>query len=344
MKELDLWFLKNRRAFPWREERTPYKVWISEVMLQQTRASVVVAYFERWMKRFPDVKALSLSSIEEVIKLWEGLGYYSRARNLHLAANQIVERFQGEIPSTREELASIPGLGPYTVGAILSFGFSQRAAPIDGNVARVMSRYLAITENIDRSSVRRQIEEKTLTLLSRDSPWITAEALIELGALVCGATPDCQSCPLQKGCLAQQKGIALQLPIKNVKAAVISLLRAVAVIEAKGKILVRKTASGKVMADLYEFPYFEIKKKADSYFPQKIKNRFEKFCGFKIEQIGKCRSIKHTFTKYRAELYPFSFRAKENVEIPGWIWVPIEKIDELPFSAGHRAILKELNL
>ena len=173
------------------------------MMLQQTRASVVIPYFERWMDLFPDVRALASSPLERVIKAWEGLGYYSRARNLHAAAQQIVDRFGGEIPSSQEDLETIRGLGPYTIGALLSFGFQKRAPAVDGNVVRVLSRYLLIEENVCRPSVKRKIEEKAEGLLDQNEPWVTAEALIQLGASICSPQrPKCSECPIRKNCKA----------------------------------------------------------------------------------------------------------------------------------------------
>ena len=183
------WFEANKRVFPWREHPTPYRVWISEVMLQQTRAQVVVSYFDRWMKRFPNVEALAAAPIEEVIKIWEGLGYYSRARNLHKGAQEIVRKHGGRIPNTREALLELPGLGPYTAGAILSFGFHQRATAVDGNVLRVLSRFGWIAEDIGKIAARRKIEALAESLLDEKKPWVSAEALIELGATICLPQP-----------------------------------------------------------------------------------------------------------------------------------------------------------
>ena len=154
MEKLHEWFQENQRSFPWRQAPTPYQVWISEVMLQQTRAIVVIDYFNRWMKAFPDIFSLTRATLEEVIKAWEGLGYYSRARNMHKAAELIVKRWNGQLPDQREDLEDIPGLGPYTIGAILAFGFHQKAVALDGNVLRVLSRYFCIEENICTARVR----------------------------------------------------------------------------------------------------------------------------------------------------------------------------------------------
>ncbi len=255
---LETWFLENKRSFPWRENKNPYRVWISEVMLQQTRASVVVPYFERWMQLFPNVKALYNASLDQVIKAWEGLGYYSRARNLHAAATEIVERFSGDIPSSYEELMSIRGFGPYTAGAVLNFGFHKKAIAIDGNVLRVISRYFLIEERVDRTSARRLIEDKVDSLLNGDRPWIVAEALIELGATVCLPKPRCEMCPLQESCLARKMNKAELLPLKKIKEKTVQLFRFVMIFEHEGHVLVKKRDRNEVMADLYEFPYIEV--------------------------------------------------------------------------------------
>lgn len=333
MKELHSWFQKNKRQLPWRESPTPYKVWISEVMLQQTRASVVIPYFEKWLEIFPDVFALAEAPIEKVIKVWEGLGYYSRARNLHLGAKEIVERFSGKIPSTREELATIRGLGPYTIGAILSFGFRKRAAAVDGNVLRVLSRYFCIEENVCKTPVRKMIQEKAEALLDRDEPWVTVEALIELGATVCRPKPDCHACPLREGCLGKEK--AELLPIKNEEQKTTRLKRAVFLIEADGKILVKKGEAGKVMADLYEFPFFEM----DNVWTREKMVSAVKKLGVNAKIVKKLPNTSHTFTRYKAELYPFRMKAKNCLPVDGYIWIEEERLNELPFSSGHRRIL-----
>lgn len=179
---LHQWFREMNRPFPWRENPNPYRVWISEVMLQQTRASVVIPYFERWMELFPGPHVLARAPLEEVIKAWEGLGYYGRARHLHEGARQIVHQFNGLLPSKREQLEKIKGLGPYMVNAILSFAFHQRAAAVDGNVSRVLARHFMIEDDIARHATKKRIQAFADEVLDIKKPWITAEALIELGA------------------------------------------------------------------------------------------------------------------------------------------------------------------
>lgn len=337
MRELRDWFLENRREFPWRDHPTPYKVWISEVMLQQTRASVVVPYFQRWMALFPNVEALASAPLEKVIKAWEGLGYYSRARNLHRGARQIVENFGGEIPSRREDLESIQGLGPYTVGAILSFGFRQRAAAVDGNVARVLARFFLIEENISKQAVKRAIAERAEALLDAKEPWVTAEGLIELGALVCAPKPRCANCPLQGQCQAFRHNRAEALPIKNSEKEVTDLRRVVVLVEVDGQVLVKKGEAGKVMADLYEFPYFEMDK--GQWSERKVIQAVRERLGLKTGFVEKLQQVTHTFTRYRARLYPIRLKGDAMPEIEGHRWIAKERLAELPFSSGHRRIL-----
>ncbi len=330
---LEEWFLENQRDFPWRKERSPYRVWISEVMLQQTRASVVIPYFNRWMDHFPDVKALYNASIEEVIKLWEGLGYYSRARNIHRAAKEIVERFGGEIPSSYEELISIRGFGPYTVGAILSFGFKKRAPAVDGNVARVLSRYFCIEEEITKVSVRKKIEELAESLLDKKSPWITAEALIELGATLCGKKPLCGSCPLFSSCRGRSCGKAEFLPLKKRAPQTTELLRTVFLIEVSSCFLVKKQEEGKVMGGLYEFPYVEGRLEMDL-----AKKVVKGWGGKSVCFVSRLRDVSHTFTRYKARLSPFLFQCDPFFPLEGYEWVKKKELDALPFSSGHRIL------
>jgi len=307
MKELHDWFQENKRDFPWRVERTPYRVWISEVMLQQTRAAVVIPYFLRWMALFPNVKSLAEASLESVIKAWEGLGYYSRARNLHAAAKQISEQFCGEFPFDRKELETIRGLGPYTIGAILSFGFRKRAAAVDGNTTRVLSRYFCVEENVCKQATKRKIQELAENLLDEKEPWVTAEALIELGATICTPKPRCPDCPLQSNCSAYRQCKAALLPIKNQEPETVVLFRAVAIIESEGKILLRKGSPGQVMADLYEFPYFEMGD--EKWGLRKLMREIKKNWGITVENCEKLTEVQHTFTRYKAHLFPERFQA-----------------------------------
>jgi A/G-specific adenine glycosylase len=325
MEKLQEWFLDYRRDLPWREDRTPYRVWISEVMLQQTQVAVVVPYFHLWMQKFPTIQALAKAPLEEVMKSWEGLGYYSRARNLHVAAQMVVRDFRGELPKTPEELDKLPGFGPYTIGAVLSFAFQQKAAAVDGNVVRVLSRFFASDKDCGQ---RKHYEGLTLSVLSDKQPWVTMEGLIELGAKICQRKPKCPECPLMEGCRAYREGNAAEFPIKKKRPETIYLERQVAIIWWHDEILVRQEKDGKVMQGLYEFPYALLKEKLPVDMPLK-----------KLQELP---SIKHGFTRYDVTLYPYLYEALERKIFDGFEWRKWHELATLPFSSGHRRILKEL--
>ncbi|MGH2611845.1 MAG: A/G-specific adenine glycosylase [Rhabdochlamydiaceae bacterium] len=322
MNELKEWFLKEQRDLPWREDRSPYRVWVSEIMLQQTQVSVVIPYFHRWMKKFPTLASLATASLEEVIKLWEGLGYYSRARHLHRAARIIVEQNEGIIPSTEQELQALPGFGSYTVGAVLSFAFKQKAPAVDGNVVRVLSRYFASSQDCSK---RAHYEELTQSVLPDEEAWITMEALIELGAQVCQKKPKCSQCPLIEKCLAYRQGKVLDFPIPRKRPPTIQLNRQVAIIQAESSILIRQEKDRKVMSGLYEFPYAPY----GELLPFKI--FLEKLHDFPI--------VKHGFTRYDVTLFPTLYKTDKKKPIEGYEWCEMKLLKELPFSSGHRRIL-----
>jgi len=323
--QLDKWFLEHQRDLPWRESKTPYRVWISEVMLQQTQVAVVIPYFNSWMQKFPTVQALAKASLDEVIKAWEGLGYYSRARNLHKAAQIVMKEFQGELPSTYEALDKLPGFGPYTIGAVLSFAFQKRAAAVDGNVVRVLSRFFAS----DKVCAQRQhYEALTLAVLSEEQPWVTMEGLIELGAKVCQRAPKCSECPLIDQCQAYRQGQTEDFPLKRKRPQTICLERQVAVVHWKDEILVRQEKEGKVMAGLYEFPYALLNERLA--------------LDLTLKKRRELPLVKHGFTRYNATLYPTIYESLEKKNLDGFEWKKWHELILLPFSSGHRRILKEL--
>lgn len=338
IEELRAWFEENRRALPWRAKESsqidPYAVWVSEVMLQQTQVAVVIAYFHRWMALFPTIEKLANASQEEVIKAWEGLGYYSRARSLHAAAKTLVEHYGGKLPDSYEELIKIKGLGPYTAGAILSFAFHQKRAAVDGNVLRVMARLLGIEEVICKSSTKKSIEKATFDHLPTKEPWVVMEGLIELGALVCKKVPICLSCPLRSSCSAYRLGKTAVLPRMKPKAKTTHLHRNVVVIFSGSSLLLRKAPEGEVMQGLYEFPFFE--RGALSVLEQ-IKKTFDINPIF----VTELKELSHGFTRFKATLYPTIWQLDHKPFLaPDLHWVEEKKIADLPFSSGHRKLIE----
>lgn len=340
VENLKKWFVSQKRDLPWRDQPSSYAVWVSEVMLQQTQVAVVIAYFQRWMSRFPTIKDLAKAPLEDVIKEWEGLGYYSRARNLHEGARYVVEHHKGVLPSTAEELKKIKGLGDYTVGAILSFAFHQRTAAVDGNVLRVLSRYYGLADDICKAKTVKKFQELAQKLLPKKEPWIISEGLIELGATVCSRNPKCFECPLKTNCQAFAQDKTQELPVKTAKSVTQSLFRTVAIVVCNGHILVSQGEKGKIMADLFEFPYCEMSHAETEVTKQLhlIKQKID--LPLKWQQT--LPPVKHSFTNFRALLIPQLIHTKVLKEIPSFQWHSLEALKKLPFSSGHRRILSHL--
>lgn len=337
-ENLRYWFLKRRRALPWRGDPTPYQVWVSEIMLQQTQAVVVIDYFKRWMQQFPSIKKLAEANLDEVLKVWEGLGYYSRARHLHAAARLIMEHYQGELPREASELAKIKGIGPYTVGAIRSFAFKEKAAAVDGNVLRVIARHDAIEFRIDDMKIQKEIRQRVQNLLPDKAPWEIAEALIELGATLCNKEPKCQQCPIQSSCLSFKQGRSRELPVRKERKQTEQLYRVLAVVFCKEYILVRRDEDKKIMSHLCQFPYFEISR------GQKNDKKLHEYVQLplKLNLVKELSGQQHTFTRFKAHLYPFLFKVEKMEMVEGLEWVSLENAQKLPFSSGHRQVFQEL--
>lgn len=297
-------------------------------MLQQTRTAVVVDYFLKWMQIFPSIESLASAKEEEVIKAWEGLGYYSRARNLHAGAKQVITEYGGELPDSQEMLLKIKGIGPYTAGAILSFAFGKKAAALDGNVKRVLARYLGHEESL---------QDRLMELLPEQEPNVAMEGLIELGATLCGPKPICDSCPLASSCVAKRDNLTLLLPRPKKRPEVIDLYRFVACIECEGFFLLKRASKGKIMEGLWEFPYIECK---EEYLPSQCLKQFECMLSLKLTSPLPLKKEKHHFTRYRAHLFPFIMHTKERKLISGYEWK--QNLKALPFSSGHRRILKQV--
>jgi len=253
------WYDQHHREMPWRTMPSPYRVWISEIMSQQTRIDTVMVYFERFMNAFPTIESLANATLDDVLKNWQGLGYYSRARNIHKAANVIMKDHQGVIPSNYEELLSLPGIGPYTAGAIASIAFNQMVPAIDGNVLRVIARVEGIKESIQSPKTIKQITNVVQQQLSLERPGDFNQALMEVGALVCipNGAPKCEICPLGSDCVARAKNLIDVIPPKKKKTLQKVEPRTVVVIEYQGKIGLRQRKDSGLLASMYELLHVE---------------------------------------------------------------------------------------
>jgi len=260
VKKLVGWYRKHKRSFPWRDSEDPYDVWISEIMLQQTRTEAVIPYFERFKKEVPDIQSLAAMDEDKLFRLWEGLGYYSRARNLKRCATVLVEQYDGKLVADYDALLKLPGIGPYTAGAIMSIGFDQGYAAIDGNVLRVLARFFGIREDIRKDSVRKDLEETIVTYykgqkrtkgLARD----LSQAFMDLGATICipNGKPLCESCPLKDSCYACQNDCCETLPYRSKNKDRKIVHRTLFILRSGETFLIRKRPSKGLLAGLYEF-------------------------------------------------------------------------------------------
>jgi A/G-specific adenine glycosylase len=313
-QDLVAWYERHRRDLPWRRTRDPYAVAISEFMLQQTQVVTVIPYYEKWLRLFPDWKALARADGEKVLKAWEGLGYYSRARNLHKLAQVVVQR-GGDLPREVEELQELPGIGPYTAGAIASIAYGQNVALLDGNVIRILTRVFAIGDEVGTMGAQRTLWQMSAELLPQGDCGIFNQALMELGALICSPRqPQCLLCPLQKVCRGRKMGPE-QFPVKVVKV-VEEQAEIVALLEKKGKWWVEPGPVKGRLAEMWRFPSFD---------PQTMQRSVV--------------AVKFTYgiTKYRVKLTVVHAKWKQR-EVGAGQWMNQAEMESRVFSAAHRKI------
>ncbi len=338
-KNLLAWFSKNKRPMPWRSQKSPYRTFISEVMLQQTQIKTVIPYFERWMKVFPDIESLAAAPIDKVLKLWEGLGYYTRARNLHKAAQMICEKHGGKIPSDFDSLFALPGIGRYTAGAIASIGFEKRVPLVDGNVARVLSRLFNIKKDILKPETQKFLYEIAGQLVPEKSPGDFNQALMELGSLICiPAMPNCTACPVSSVCSAYKKGNQESLPIKSKALQKKEVRIAAAFILNDGKILVRKRPAKGIWGGLWEVP--SITSPVKNSFRELIERYIHNEYKMKAAPIASIEPITHHLTHLKMTISPFVFKTNQGHVNSGSRWVSRSGITKLSFPVPYQSLLK----
>ena len=254
------WYEQEKRNLPWRYNRDPYRIWISEIMLQQTRVDTVIDYFYRFMEWFPTIEELANAPEEKLLKAWEGLGYYSRARNIQAAAKQIMSEFDGKMPQTPEEISSLKGIGPYTTGAIASIAFGLPEPAVDGNVMRVVSRLFCIEADIAKASSRKIFDEAMRKIIDETYPGEFNQAMMDLGSAICTPTsPKCEACPIQAFCLANKRGIQTSFPVKTKKAKPKNVYYISAALQNhSGAYYFEERDSQKLLANMWTFPMVEV--------------------------------------------------------------------------------------
>jgi A/G-specific adenine glycosylase len=352
------WHAPEQRALPWRHaaagQRDPYAVWISEIMAQQTRLETVVAYFVRWMEQFPSVEALAAADQQSVLKAWEGLGYYARARNAHRAAQIIVSEHGGRIPDNREALLQLPGIGEYTAGAILSMAFGQAEPVLDGNVKRVLSRLADIEQPIDERATLKQLWSMA-TRLVQAAPAADAgrlnEALMELGATVCTpSNPKCLICPVAEGCTAQRRGTQQLRPVKSAPRRTPHYEVAAGVIwrgePGQSQMLIAQRPQDAMLGGLWEFPGGKLEPE-DADLQACLRREIAEELGIDIRVGEKLTVVQHAYTHFRITLHAFHAHHVEGepqlLGCADWRWVARADLNHYPFPVTDQKIIAALD-
>ncbi|MFS8651397.1 MAG: A/G-specific adenine glycosylase [Caldibacillus sp.] len=313
--DLIQWFQKEKRDLPWRKDKDPYKIWVSEVMLQQTRVDTVIPYFERFMEKYPTLEHLAEADEQELLKIWEGLGYYSRVRNLHHAVREVKEKYGGVVPDNRKEFQKLKGVGSYTAGAVLSIAYNLPEPAVDGNVMRVLSRVLHIDEDISKAKTKKKFETIVAEMISREDPSSFNQGLMELGALVCTPrSPACLLCPVRDYCRAFKLGKSEDLPVKNAKKRNKTVKLIAAVLEdPEGNIVLRQRPPDGLLASLWEFPNEEVTGTLENPLAFLEKTLKEKH-GFTSRIHKPLGTITHKFSHLTWEIDAYRGKVGENIQ------------------------------
>jgi len=340
------WFDEARRPMPWRETDDPYRIWISEVMLQQTRVDQAWPYYERFTDAFPTVEALATADLDDVLRLWEGLGYYSRARNLHRAAQRVVDEYDGRVPDTEDEIRTLPGVGPYTAAAVLSIAYGRPLAVLDGNVIRVLTRIFAVADDVTSSRTRRHLQALADALLTPEHPARFNEAMMELGATVCTPTnPDCPTCPLGDVCAAYGAGEPERYPVSKKKKPVPHHDIAVGVIaDEAGRVLITKRPEDAMLGGLWEFPGGKVER--GESFEAACRRELREELGIEVEVGEPLARINHAYSHFKITLHAFACRildgTPEHYEAQPMHWVAIEDLGDYAFPRANRRLIETL--
>jgi A/G-specific adenine glycosylase len=347
------WFAAHKRPLPWRDNYTPYEVWISEIMLQQTQMERGVEYFTRWMRRFPDIPTLAAASVDTVLRLWEGLGYYARARHALNAARKIMNEHGGVFPSDPQKIRDLPGIGPYTAGAIASIAFGEKLPCVDANVERVLSRVFNVDSPARQAPAATTIQRLALRLVPEGQAREHNQAMMELGALVCGKKPRCENCPIAVFCIARHLGVAHERPVPGKKTVATAISVATGVLWRQGRVFVQKRHSTGIWGNLWEFPGGRVERGESP--EAAVVREFLEETGFTVRPAQHYSTIRHGYTTYRITLHCFGLRLEEaSAALPAlpappaltaacdWRWATPEEISALPMPAPHRKLAERI--
>jgi A/G-specific adenine glycosylase len=344
-RRLLTWFGRCARKLPWRLRPQPYRVWLSEIMLQQTQVATVLPYYRRFLRRFPTVRALAKASQDAVLKAWEGLGYYSRARNLHQAARLVIRNFHGQVPDSASGWRGLPGIGPYTANAIASISQGERVPVVDGNVSRVWARFFRLEGAMDRPATKKQLWDLAGQLVPGKAPGDFNQAVMELGALVClPRNPACPACPLAPRCQAQAAGQVDKYPRRRGKRPIPHWEVVAAVLKRGERYLVgRRPASG-LLGGLWEFPGGKVE--PGETLPQALRREIEEELGLHVRVGKELVAVDHAYTHFSVTLHAFACVGERGEPQPRFHqalrWVSLEKMRRLAFPRANHTILNFL--
>ncbi len=343
---LHAWYEASARDMPWRRTRDPYAVWVSEVMLQQTQVATVIPYYEAWMAQFPDVAALAAADEAAVLKRWEGLGYYSRARNLHRAARAVVAEHGGVVPDDQQAFRALPGVGPYTAAAVLSIAFDRDLAVVDGNVRRVLGRLVALAHDARKAPWSRAIDELAAELLPAGAALVHNQAVMELGALVCTPrSPSCEGCPLAGPCRARRAGDPEAYPRRAPRKAVPHHQVAIGLIfDEGGRVFIDQRPYDGLLGGLWEFPGGKLE--PGETVEQALARELMEELGMRAEVTGALPSVDHAYSHFKVTLHPrrcrfvsMDSRAAEGTPCR---WVSLDELSEVAMPRANRKVLEHL--
>jgi A/G-specific adenine glycosylase len=351
-KQLLAWWDEGHERLPWRENPDPYVIWVSEIMLQQTQIATVIPYFERWMVRFPTMQDLASAALDDVLKMWEGLGYYSRARNLHAAAKIVIEEYGSRLPQTVPELMALPGIGRYTAGAIASIAFEQSVPVLDGNVIRVLSRLTDLADDISKGSTKTRLWQLAGSLVPRQRPGDYNQALMELGQQIClPAIPRCTVCPLTALCAARERGTIEGRPVRPPRKRIPHFDVVAGIIwrekepTATAQFLITKRPLDGLLGGLWEFPGG--KQEPGESLAQALRREIREELALDIIVGEELAVVKHAYTHFRITLHAFHARANgaqpQHIGVADHAWVSLADLDKYAFAAADRQIIAALN-
>lgn len=330
------WFKENQRDLPWRKTKDPYAIWVSEIMLQQTQVQTVIPYYQRFLNTFPNLRSLAKAPLSKVLKVWEGLGYYSRARNLHLASQIILNHFDGKVPDRLENLLRLPGVGQSTAGAILSIAFNKEAPILDGNVKRVLSRLLAVSKDQRKERIENLLWQIAQSLIPKGHADSFNQALMDLGAMICTPkNPHCQDCPLMKLCQGFRSGAPENYSIFSPEKRIPHFFGIAAIIQKNKKVLLVQRPLKGFLGGLWEFPNWKIGSN-ERRLRMRLRNRVKKELGIEVTVKNELGTFSQTYSHFRLTLQVFSC---EYLHGNGkGRWVSIKTLDQFPMSRLHREI------